>query len=77
MRNEEFLARKTDKKNEKMRDQKSSTLEAFGVGNDRKFKIFFSLFSQVNHKMVFEKQNLAYFEENLLNSENLVKNCQI
>ena len=45
--NEEFLARKTDEKNE------------------------------VNLKMVFEKQNLAYLEENFLNSENLVKNCQI
>ena len=28
--NKEFLARKTDEKNEKMRDQKSSILEAFG-----------------------------------------------
>ena len=37
----------------------------------------FFLFSQVNLKMVFEKQNLAYLEENFLNSENLVKNCQI
>ena len=44
MRNEnkEFLARKTDEKNEKMQDQKSSILEVFGGGNDRKFKIFFS-----------------------------------
>ena len=57
--NKEFLTRKTDEKNEKMGDQKSSILEAFGVGNDRKFKIFFFLFSQVNLKMVFEKQKLA------------------
>ena len=27
--NEEFMARKTDEKNEKMRDQKSSILEAY------------------------------------------------
>ena len=27
--------------------------------------------------MVFETQNLAYLEEYSLNSENLVKNCQI
>ena len=40
--NEEFFARKTDEKNEKMRDQKSSILEAFGGGNDTKFKIIFS-----------------------------------
>ena len=40
--NEEFLARKTDKKNEKMRDQKASILESFGGGNDRKFKMIFS-----------------------------------
>ena len=73
MRNEEFPERKTDEKNEKMWDQKSSILEAFRGGNDRKFKIFFFLFSQVNLKMVFEKQNLAYLEENFLNSENLVK----
>ena len=72
---EEFLARKTDKKNEKMRVQKSCILEAFGGGNDRKFKIIF-LYSQVNLKMVFKKQNLAYLEENFLNLENLVKNCQ-
>ena len=39
--NEEFLLRKTDEKNEKMRDQKSSILEAFEGGNDRKFKILF------------------------------------
>ena len=39
--NEEFLVRKTDEKKKKMRDQKSSILEAFGGGNDRKFKIFF------------------------------------
>ena len=70
MRNKEFLARKTDEKNEKMQDPKSSSLDAFGGGNDRKF-------SQVNLKMVFEKQHLAYLEENFLNSENLVKNCQI
>ena len=41
--NEEFLARKTDEKNEKMPDQKSIILEAFGGGNDRKFKIFFPI----------------------------------
>ena len=40
--NEEFLARKTDEKNKKMRDQKSSIFEAFGGGNDGKFKIIFS-----------------------------------
>ena len=40
--NEEFLARKTDEKNKKMRDKKTSILEAFGGGNDRKFKIIFS-----------------------------------
>ena len=39
---EEFLLRKTDEKNEKMQDRKSSILEAFGGGNDRKFKIVFS-----------------------------------
>ena len=31
--------RKTDKKNEKMRDYELRILEAFGGGNDRKFKI--------------------------------------
>ena len=36
--NKEFLVRKTDVKNEKMKYQKSSILEAFGGGNDRKFK---------------------------------------
>ena len=36
--NKEFLVRKTDEKNEKMGDQKLSILEAFGGGNDRKFK---------------------------------------
>ena len=60
-----------------MQDHKSSILEAFGGENDRKFKIFFSNFSQVNLKMVFEKQDLAYLEENYLNSENLVKSCPI
>ena len=33
---------KTGEKDEKMRDQNSSILEAFGGGNDRKFKIIFS-----------------------------------
>ena len=33
--NEEYLARKTDEKHEKMLDQKSNILEAFGGGNDR------------------------------------------
>ena len=40
--NKEFLARKTDEKSEKVRDQRSSILEAFGGGNDTKFKIFFT-----------------------------------
>ena len=40
--NEEFLVRKTEKKYDKLQDQKSSILEAFGGGNDRKFKIMFS-----------------------------------
>ena len=44
--NKEFLARKTDEKNEKMRDQKSSILKAFRGGNYRKFKIMFSYLAQ-------------------------------
>ena len=40
--NKEFPTRKTDEKTEKMGDQKSCILEAFGGVNDRKFKIIFS-----------------------------------
>ena len=67
---------KRREKNEKMQDQESSILEAFGGGNDRKFKIFFSYSAKSGLKMVFGKQNLAYLEENVLNSEK-VKNSHI
>ena len=58
--------RKTDEKNEKIRDQISSILEAFGGRNDRKFKIIFSYSAKSTLKNGFWEAKFVLFRRKFL-----------